>query len=380
MVACAVWVLTFASARAADVPVVRVTQDAAGDFHGATEEPILQALASLAKQPGIIDIGPGEYLIRRELKLPSGTTLRGSRQTVLRLSPPTVVRQPAPAGQDFLLLDDTRAFVADTKIQIVVQDGKPHTPGDTTGITLSLLKQVLPDRLVFDKPLPNAVPAGSLVGSTHNLIHILGSAAHLRIEKLTLDGGRKPGIVMPGHVLRCAILGEGPFRYQKGPTAPPIEDLCVADCTIRNCHGRAVALYSAIRCKVTGCLVEDIGDESIDLDHFCYHCEVIGNTIRRGDTGVTINDGSYCLVAKNRIEQCGVGVTVWWWHDCPQTDIDVENVVRDNVVRQSRGAAISIGKRCYRNQVFNNDLDGKLTVIEADNLVHDNRVEAASGK
>jgi hypothetical protein len=130
---------------------------------------------------------------------------------------------------------------------------------------------------------------------------------------------------MPGHVNRCAILAEGAFGYEKGPTRPPVEDMVVSGCTIR-----------------------------------------------RGETGVTINDGSCCVVDRNRIEECGVGLTIWWWHMCPQTDIDVENIIRDNVVLKSRSVAISVGKPCYRNQVVNNAVDGKIRVVEADNVVRDN--------
>jgi len=362
------------AAGAADAPpVVRVSQESGGDFQGTDETPILQALARLNKQPGTIEIGPGEFTIHRTLALPAGTTLRGRGQTVLRLPPPVVVRQAAPAGQDFLLLDDTRPLANCLRAQIVLHDNIKRPPGTTTGFPVLPLTAVQADRLVFAKPLPVDVPAGSFVGSPHNLIEVRGPAAHVRVENLTLDGGRTPKIPMPGHVERCAVLAQGVFSYEKGPTAPPVDDLVISGCTIRNCYGRAVAFYSVVRSKVTGCQVEDIDDESIDLDHFAFHCEVSDNTIRRGQTGVTINDGAYCLVARNHIEQCGVGITVWWWKMCPQTDIDVENVIRQNTVRQCRDACISIGKRCYRNQVIENTVDGKIRVQEEDNVVRDNR-------
>ena len=40
-------------------------------------------------------------------------------------------------------------------------------------------------------------------------------------------------------------------------------------------------MYSVVRGKVEDCLIEDIDDEGIDLDHFCYHCEVTGNAVKR---------------------------------------------------------------------------------------------------
>ncbi len=39
-------------------------------------------------------------------------------------------------------------------------------------------------------------------------------------------------------------------------------------------------MYSVVRGKVQDCLIEDIDDEAIDLDHFCRY-EVSHNTVRR---------------------------------------------------------------------------------------------------
>jgi hypothetical protein len=87
---------------------------------------------------------------------------------------------------------------------------------------------------------------------------------------------------------------------------------------------------------------------------------------------VTINDGSYCTVEYNRFTDCGVGVTIWWWHMCPQEDIDVENVVRHNFIYSPRQRGISVGQRCFRNQVYGNFVEGGITVGEADNVVRGN--------
>ncbi len=298
--------------------------------------------------------------------------LRGSDETVLRLPSPTRVAEAAPEGQDFVLVEKTSSFAPHTQVQIVPAGQKQSQSGEKPQRPRLTVRQVLPGKLRFAEPLPCDVPAGSGVGYRHNLLEIRGSRKDIRIERLTLDGGRKAGLNMPGHMERCAVVAVGPYSYQRGPTAPPVENLEIRDCRIRNCYGRGVAMYSVVRSKVTGCTVEDVADEAVDLDHFCYHCEVTGNTIRRGVVGVTLNDASYCLVAQNRIEDCGRGVNVWWWHMCPQTDIDVENVIRDNRIVGSRGPAVSIGKRCFRNRVVGNRVEGKIKVVEPDNVVEGN--------
>lgn len=351
-------------ARAA--PVWRVAQDGSGDFNGCDEQPILQALAKAGPSGANIEICPGVYTIRRPIVVKSNTSLRG-RQATLRLPPPTLVCAAAAKGQNRIELADTSSFVAGTKIQIVPPLGEKRFPAlDKESFTL-VIDEVGPRSVMLAGPLPCDVPAGSRAGYGHNLLRVFSPAKAVRIEHLGLDGGRDPSIPMPGHAERCAILAEGSYRYASGPSAPPVEDLQIRGCTIRNCYGRAVALYSVVKSKVEGCVIEDIDDESIDLDHFCRHCEVLGNRVARGQTGVTINDGSYCTVADNRFDQCKVGVTVWWWHMCPQSDIDVENVIRGNYIWRPKGSAISLGKRCFRNRAEGNFVGGPITIKEPDN-------------
>jgi len=352
--------------------VVRVAQSAGAEFRGSDERPILAAMKKLGAAGGTVRIGPGQYLMRRGLKLPGNVTLKGTRQTVLKLASPVLVTAPARQGQDFLAVDDTSELAADTSIEVLPPAGSKTFPGTDTSSHWVEIRHVEPGKLVLAAQLPHAVPERSRVGYRSNLLFIGGSAKNVTVEGLVLDGGRKKDIPMPGHCSRCALLAHGIWSYQEGPTAPPIENVRVADCHVRNCYGRAVAMYSVVRSEVKGCLVEDIDDEGIDLDHFCYHCQVTGNTVRRSHTGVTINDGSYCTIQGNRVEDCGVGVTMWWWHHCPQKNLNVENVIRDNVITGPKRVGISLGKKCLRNQIVGNVVQGGIKVAEPDNLVEKN--------
>lgn len=358
-----------------DSPVV-VAQDGNGDFNGTDEKPILAAIAKAGEVGGgIVQIGPGKYVFRRGARLPSGITIRGTAKTILKLASPALVASPAKQGQDFIVVDDASEFAADTCVDIYPPAGTKTFPGGDTAKHSAEIRQIEQGRLILSGQLPCPIPEKSRVGYRSNLFFVGGSAKNVRLENLTLDGGRKKDVPMPGHTERCALLAHGVWSYKDGPTDSPIENVQVVNCHIRDCYGRAVAMYSVVRGKVTDCLIEDIDDEAIDLDHFCYHCDVIDNTVKRSITGVTINDGSYCTIRGNRFENCGVGVTMWWWLQCPQENLNVENLIERNVITSPKKVGISLGRKCLRNRVVENTVEGGIHVAEPANTVENNTLK-----
>jgi parallel beta-helix repeat protein len=123
--------------------------------------------------------------------------------------------------------------------------------------------------------------------------------------------------------------------------------------------------------------MEDTADAGIDIDHFCYDLEVRGNTIRRCGIGVEINDGSRCTVRDNTIEDCERGIVIWRW--CRHEDLNVDNVVAGNVIRNSGRAAIHFQTSTTRNRAVDNRLIGGkgagIVVEGAGNTVIGNQVE-----
>ena len=357
-------------------PVVVVSQDGDGDFHGSDEKPILAAIEKAAKTGGTILIRPGEYVIRQKIVPGDNLTIKGTDETRLKLPSPLLVTSAATTGQEFLLVGDTSEYAPGTSVEILPPQGsKTFSDGETEAFTAGI-SRVEPGKLIVAGPLPHAIPEGSRAGYANNLFEMRGSQKNVRLESLVLDGGRKKGLAMPGHVRRCAILAHGAYSYEKGPSAPPLENLQVVGCQIRNCYGRAVAFYSVVRSTVEGCRIQDIADEAIDLDHFCYHCRAIDNQIKRSVIGVCINDGSYCDVRNNRIEDCErTGVVIWWWYRCPMEGINVENVIEDNFIYSPGRDGISIEKRCFRNRVSGNYVEGGIKVVEPDNVVENNTVK-----
>jgi parallel beta-helix repeat protein len=357
-----------------------VAQDGTGHFNGKDEKPILEAIKKAGKAGGTIFIKPGKYLIRREINpnLKSGITITGTPQTILRLPFPVLTTAAAGKGQDFLMVADASELAAGTSVQVLPPAGMKAFPGgDKKSFAISI-KAVQKGKIVLGKPLPCVVPQKSRMGYRNNVFSVYRSEKNIAIKNLVIDGGRKEGIGMPGHCSRCALLAHGRWTYAGGPTAPPIENVQVINCHIRNCYGRAVAMYWVVRGKVEGCLIENIADEAIDLDHFSFDCVVRGNEVRNCVTGVTINDGSYCTIEHNRFTNCGVGVTIWWWHLCPHKDIDIRNKIRHNFIYSPKRAGISIGGRCFWNEVTGNFVEGGIKVADPRNVVEQNHTPRAA--
>jgi len=349
-----------------------VAQDGSGDFTGKDQKPILEALAKAGKAGGTLVIQPGTYLVRSVIRLGSNVAIEGTPQTTLRLPSPTLTIAAAAEGQRFLLVANAAEFAPGTTVQICPPGKKTMFPKEGPQPLRVGISAVEEGKLHLAEPLHSAIAAKSRVGYSHNLFFVGGSEKNIVLKNLILDGGRARDVAMPGHTHRCALLAHGIWGYKEGPTAPPIENLQVLDCQIRNCYGRAVAMYSVVRARIEGCRIQDIADEAIDFDHFCTHCVATRNEVSDAATGVTINDGSYCVVERNRFTRCGVGVAIWWWHMCPQPNLNVENKIRHNTIVAPRRAAISIGKRCVRNEVTGNTVEGGIQVAETDNVVKGN--------
>ena len=321
-----------------------VAQDGAGDFNGTDEKPILEAIAALGADGGIVTLKPGTYLIRSKITPRGGITISGSSETTLKLPSPVLTTAEAAKGATSIAAADTSEFAPGTVIRILPPRGAETFPDSEEKQLKMTVSQVDPDSIVLEEPLTCAIPENSRVGYPNNVFEIRTPEKGVTIENLVIDGGRIADIPMPGHVGRCGLLAHGSYSYEGGPTGPPIEELRVVNCHIRNCYGRAVAMYQVVKSEVRGCLIEDIADEAIDFDHFVYHSRAVGNEVRNAVTGVTITDGSYCIVEHNRFTDSGEGVTIWWWHMCPQEDIDIENVIRHNFVFSPKRAGISVGK------------------------------------
>ncbi|MGB0578584.1 MAG: alkaline phosphatase D family protein [Limisphaerales bacterium] len=225
------------------------------------ESPLVAVLERMKNGGGEVILDGGDWIIRRQLRLPSNLILRATNNAVLRLPSPRLVTQAATIGARQIKVNKPTEFRAGGELAIL-------PPGESKErITIVRLASVDERTLHLTEPLKSAIPVGSRLGYSHRMF--LGYAVtNVSLVNLTIDGGRNEDISMPGHHLRSAIWISAPYNYDQGPTGPPAANISVSNCTITNCYGRAVAFYHTVDSQVTGCRIGGLKDEGIDFDHF----------------------------------------------------------------------------------------------------------------
>ena len=317
------------------------------------ETGLVSALAKLKGKGGEVIIDGGQWLIRKEVRLSSNETIRGTNNTVLRLPGPRLVSGEAPIGAQTLSLDRVAEFAADGELAVLPPGGGKER------ITTVTVASVAGRKLRLTKPLTKAIPANSRIGYSHRMF--LGYAvSNVSLINLQIDGGLDPAIPMPGHHLRSAIWISAPYNYEKGPTGKPASNITVRNCTFTNCYGRAVAFYHTVDSSVIDCRIGGLNDEAIDFDHFAFRCRAVGNEIDGAMIGVELNDASDCEVLRNRIRNTHIGVRVWWYDKFDPAGLNTRNRIEGNTISGVSRAAIHLGRNCLRNQVINNKVQGKI--------------------
>ncbi len=364
--------MAFLLASSGLAQAIEVHRDGTGEFSGDDDRPIQAALERLRGKGGVVLVGPGIYIVRRSLQVPTGATLRGTDGAVLRMPSPTTTTESAPAGAKALARADVAELAPETWVQILPPVGQELFPdGVTPSLDLVRMSKVGAGRVELVEPLSVAIPRGSRVGYAHKLVQV-AQTGDVVIENLTFDGGALAEIPMPGHHQRSAIWASARFGFGEDRLGPPGEKVFVRHCVFKNWYGRGVAFYHVVDSAVEGCRFETIYDEAIDFDHFCERDRATGNEIENAVWGIVMNDASRCTVEFNRISKCEVGIFGWWFERTPLERINEENVIRFNFVRDCTKAPIHLAKACSRNRVEQNFVEGTILVEETDNLVENN--------
>lgn len=314
---------------------------------------------------GEVVIPPGVHTIEKGLMVKDAKKLRivglDAEGTVLKLLP--VVHATASgrteAGATRLPVKDQRGFKPGMRVKI-------EADGDIDSFTqkpkpyhLAVVKAVEKDALLLEAPLKHPVPDATLLRheDAPNMIEIRGTSEDVRIEKLTLDGGRAEGDPpIRGHAQLCGIFAAGPYSYEKGPTGPPVKKLYISRCFIQNCHGRGIALYAVEGAEIEDCTIRDTSDEAIDFDHFAIKCVATHNHVARSLIGVELNDATDCLVAGNEFRDCGTGINLWRW--CKHPGLNEGNIIAQNFFDRMQGNAVQIAKGTKANKLLQNEITG----------------------
>lgn len=314
---------------------------------------------------GEVVIPPGVHLIEHGLRVKDAKKLRiiglDAEETVLKLPPVAyaLAAGATPTGATTIPVKSQRGFKpgmrlkieADGELDSFTQKPKPYH--------LALVKTVENEAIQLEAPLKFPIPAGTLIRheDAPNLIEIRGASEDVRIEKLTLDGGRVAGDPpIRGHAQLCAVFASGAYSYEKGPTGPQVKKLSISRCFIQNCHGRGIALYSVEGAEIDDCTIRDTSDEAIDFDHFTVKSIATHNHIARCHIGVELNDANDCLVAGNEFRECGTGINLWRW--CKLPGLNEGNLIVRNVFERMQGNGVQIATGTKGNTVAQNEISG----------------------
>ena len=321
---------------------------------------------------GEVVIPPGVHLIEHGLKVKDAKKLRiiglDAEETVLKL-PPVAYALAAgtiPAGATMIPVKTQRGFKPGMRLKIEADGELDSFTQKPKPFHLAIVKAVENVAIQLEAPLKFPIPDGTLIRheDAPNLIEIRGASEEVRIEKLTLDGGRVAGDPpIRGHAQLCAVFASGAYSYEKGPTGPQVKKLSISRSFIQNCHGRGIALYSVEGAEIDDCTIRDTADEAIDFDHFTTKSIATHNHIARCHIGVELNDANDCLVAGNEFRECGTGINLWRW--CKQPGLNEGNLIVQNVFVRMLGNAVQIATGTKGNTVAQNEItdSGKNGII-----------------
>lgn len=310
---------------------------------------------------GEVVIPPGLHLIERGLMVKDAKKLRivglDAEQTVLQLPPVAyaLAAGTTAAGATTIRVTTQRGFKPGMRLKIEAEGELDSFTKKPKPYLLAIVKSVGQDEILLEAPLKFPVPDKTMIRheDAPNLIEIRGASENVRIEKLTLDGGRAQGDPpIRGHAQLCAVFASGAYSYETGPKGPPVKQLGISRCFIQNCHGRGIALYSVEGAEIDDCTIRDTADEAIDFDHFTVKSSATHNHIARSLIGVELNDATDCLVAGNEFRECGTGINLWRW--CKQPGLNEGNMIVQNVFERTQGNTVQIATGTQGNTVAQN--------------------------
>ena len=314
---------------------------------------------------GEVVIPPGVHLIERGLIVKDAKKLRivglDAENTVLQLPPVAyaLAAGTTAAGATVIPVKSQRGFKPGMRLKIEADGELDSFTKKPKPFHNAIVKAVEKEAIQLESALKFPIPDSAMIRheDAPNLIEVRGSSEEVRIEKLTLDGGRVEGDPpIRGHAQLCAVFASGKYNYEEGPTGPKVKKLRISRCFIQNCHGRGIALYSVEGAEIDDCTIRDTSDEAIDFDHFTTKSIATHNHIARSLTGVELNDATDCLVAGNEFLECGTGINLWRW--CKLPGLNEGNLIVQNVFARTRGNAIQIATGTKGNTVAQNEISG----------------------
>lgn len=360
--------------------------------HALTEKEIQSFINEAIKAGGgEVVIPPGVHVIEHGLVIKDAKNLRlvglDAEACVLK-APPISFAEAAhdtTAGSDRITISRLQNLKPGTRLHIEADGEIDSFTKKPKPYMLAFVKAVEKEVILLKEPLKFPVPAKALIRDEDapNLIEIRGTSEGVRIEKLTLDGGKTTGDPpVRGHAQLCGVFAQGPYSYEKGPTGPKLKGITISRCIIQNCFGRGVAFYSVDQSSVEESTIMDTNDEAIDLDHFTTKAVVRHNHAARCGVGVELNDASDCTVEANEFRDCGTGINLWRW--CKMPELNQSNRIVSNAITGMKGNGIQIATGTAKNTVSDNEIAGSgrngISLAGSGQIVRDNKISGSKLK
>lgn len=291
---------------------------------------------------GIVEIGPGDYLMRDSLHLRSNVTVRGvAGKTVLRKAPAvkSALELDGDFGEEQFTVSNPEGFAVGSGVAIWdANAGGFHTTvariTGQSGNSFSISLPLNADCMVANKA--QAATVFPVVSGSH----IEGA----RVENLIIDGNKNENFALNG------CRGAGIYLYRGFGTV-------IEHCTVRNYHGDGISFQQSNDVVVAHCVCEEntglgLHPGSGSQRPVVSHCTARGNA----------EDGLFLcwrvkhgLFEHNLLENNGrFGISIG--HK------DTDNLLRDNTVRQNHQDGVffrneSAGMAGHRNRLERNIIE-----------------------
>ena len=326
---------------------------------------------------GLVEIGPGQFLMKDSLHLRSFVTVRGSKgSTLLRKAKASVspLALDGDFGEEQFTVVNPEGFQTGFGVAIWDQSsGGFHTTvvriTGQKGGTFSIDKPLNADCLVGGKAQAATVFP---VVSGYNL-------EDARLEDVIIDGNKDENVALNG------CRGAGIFLYRGLGTI-------IKGCTVRNYHGDGISFQQSNDVVLEGCVSEDNAGLGLHPGSGSQRPVVRGNVARRnGEDGLflcwRVRHG---LFEKNILEDNKrYGISIG--HK------DSDNLLRGNEVRANHHEGVffrneSVGMAGHRNRLEENIIENNgaksasagirvrgvtKNLVFRNNVIRDTRVGAA---
>lgn len=328
--------------KMSQLPRITVGREGA-DLVG-TDNRALQAavdyIASLGG--GLVEIGPGEYVMNDSLHLRSHVTVRGTKgKTVLRKAASVTSRLALDGdfGEQQITVENPAGFVVGAGVAVWDDNaGGFHT-------TVARIIGRHENTLAIDKPLMSDCMVSAHAKAATVFPVVSGYELQgVRVENLVIDGNREENEWLSG------CRGAGIFLYRGFGTL-------IKDCSVRNFHGDGISFQQSNDVKVLGSICEDNSHLGFHPGSGSQRPTVRGCIARRNGT-----DGLFLcwrvrhgLFEDNLLEANGrFGISIG--HK------DSDNLIRANHVRYNGADGVffrneSLGMAAHRNRLVDNIIE-----------------------